>query len=172
MVPQDLLITPLPADGHAEDEPLRSKLGQILLQNHGEYLLSLGLHSTAEDQLTSEKESATVKQDNNCTGQRIANREDLTKIIDRLQTNVKAVNAEISELYVNEDQGVRGVYGCWMIRWMPKTVQEIVEVRVAVVGNVDAGKSTMLGTSRWWYMLTTMLNNLTQLRGTHSRKSG
>ncbi|RCH95917.1 hypothetical protein CU098_003127, partial [Rhizopus stolonifer] len=32
-----------------------------------------------------------------------------------------------------------------MIRKRPKSVQDLLEIRVAVVGNVDAGKSTMLG---------------------------
>ncbi|CEG77211.1 hypothetical protein RMATCC62417_12003 [Rhizopus microsporus] len=33
----------------------------------------------------------------------------------------------------------------FMLRKRPKSVQDVLEVRVAVVGNVDAGKSTMLG---------------------------
>jgi GTPase len=38
-----------------------------------------------------------------------------------------------------------GSYGCWLVRLTPRGVEEIMEVRVAVVGNVDAGKSTTLG---------------------------
>ena len=37
------------------------------------------------------------------------------------------------------------IYGCWQARLQPAGVEEIMEVRVAVVGNVDAGKSTTLG---------------------------
>lgn len=90
-------------------------------------------------------EADTIKEGVNGNGHRITSREELNKILDRLQANVKAVNADLSELYVSEDPATRGMYGCWMIRWMPKSVEDIVEVRVAVVGNVDAGKSTMLG---------------------------
>jgi GTPase len=75
----------------------------------------------------------------------IATKADMDKLVSRLQVNAKAVNAEVSELYVTQDP-TRGFIGCWMVRWTPKNAEEIVEVRVAVVGNVDAGKSTMLGT--------------------------
>ncbi|KAJ9123882.1 hypothetical protein QFC22_000670 [Naganishia vaughanmartiniae] len=143
---EDILSTPLPVEGNPEDDPLRSKLGQILLQNHGEYLVSLGQHPATDDHRVSTSEEANAgKQGVNGSGHRIATREELNKIKDRLEANVKAVNAELSELYVSEDPATKGMYGCWMIRWMPKSVEEIVEVRVAVVGNVDAGKSTMLG---------------------------
>ena len=36
-------------------------------------------------------------------------------------------------------------YGKVLIRQHPVTVEEVIETRIAVVGNVDAGKSTMLG---------------------------
>ncbi|RMZ75931.1 hypothetical protein DV738_g5219, partial [Chaetothyriales sp. CBS 135597] len=36
-------------------------------------------------------------------------------------------------------------HGKLLIRQKPKTVEEVIETRIAVVGNVDAGKSTMLG---------------------------
>ncbi|KAI8365186.1 P-loop containing nucleoside triphosphate hydrolase protein [Radiomyces spectabilis] len=38
-----------------------------------------------------------------------------------------------------------GVIGHVMIRKRPKSVQDMLEIRIAVVGNVDAGKSTLLG---------------------------
>lgn len=36
-------------------------------------------------------------------------------------------------------------YGKLLIRQKPETPEEVIETRIAVVGNVDAGKSTMLG---------------------------
>ncbi|KAF2102352.1 GTP binding protein [Rhizodiscina lignyota] len=39
----------------------------------------------------------------------------------------------------------KGVGGKLMIRKRPATVDDVIETRIAVVGNVDAGKSTMLG---------------------------
>jgi hypothetical protein len=132
------------AGANPEDDPLRSKLGHVLLHNHGEYILALGCHPTPEERLATQEGPTAVNPIGN--GRKVASRADLDKLLARLQTNAKAVNAELSELYINEEQGnTNGVYGCWMLRWTPKSAEEIVEVRVAVVGNVDAGKSTMLG---------------------------
>lgn len=137
------MFTDLANDANPDDDPLRSKLGHVLLHNHGEYILALGSHPTAE-----ERQGETVEVHHTTgVGRKIASQADLDKLFSRLQLNTKAVNAELSELYVTEDP-VRGWRGCWMIRWTPKNAEEIVEVRVAVVGNVDAGKSTMLGRSR------------------------
>lgn len=41
--------------------------------------------------------------------------------------------------------GEKGCSGKILIRQHPATVEEVIETRIAVVGNVDAGKSTMLG---------------------------
>lgn len=143
---QDILLAELASDMNPEDDPLRSKLGHVLLHNHGEYILPLGCHPTPEERLAIQEGPSPTSPTGQ--GRKIASRAELNKLLARLQTNAKAVNAELFELYVNENQGnTNGVYGCWMLRWMPKSAEEIVEVRVAVVGNVDAGKSTMLGMS-------------------------
>ncbi|KAK6350047.1 hypothetical protein TWF696_006296 [Orbilia brochopaga] len=39
----------------------------------------------------------------------------------------------------------KGARAKLMVRQIPKSMEELLEIRVAVVGNVDAGKSTMLG---------------------------
>ncbi|KAJ9117262.1 hypothetical protein QFC20_000408, partial [Naganishia adeliensis] len=137
---EDILFTDLANDANPDDDPLRSKLGHVLLRNHGEYILALGSRPKAEE-LQGEN---TEPCESTGQGRRVASQADLDKLVNRLQVNAKAVNAELSELYVTEDP-VRGWRGCWMIRWTPKNAEEIVEVRVAMVGNVDAGKSTMLG---------------------------
>lgn len=141
-VKQDILFTDLANDANPDDDPLRSKLGHVLLHNHGEYILALGSRPKAEELQGEDTEPS----ESTGQGRRVASQADLDKLVNRLQVNAKAVNAELSELYVTEDP-VRGWRGCWMIRWTPKNAEEIVEVRVAVVGNVDAGKSTMLGRS-------------------------
>ncbi|KAJ9097599.1 hypothetical protein QFC21_004633 [Naganishia friedmannii] len=151
---QDILYIPISVEEDSEDDPLRSKLGQVLLQNHGEYLLSLGQHPVVADSpVSTSGEGDTVKQGANGSGRRIANREEFTKMLARLQANVKAVNAELSELYVSEDSATKGMYGCWMIRWMPKSVEDIVEVRVAVARvalfrhkhEVETGRTSSVG---------------------------
>ncbi|KAJ6079036.1 hypothetical protein N7467_008789 [Penicillium canescens] len=40
---------------------------------------------------------------------------------------------------------IQGAWGKVLVRHHPDTIEEMAELRVAVVGNVDAGKSTMLG---------------------------
>lgn len=64
---------------------------------------------------------------------------ELETCISRLKIAIEPIGGQLSELYRD------GLYGCWMIRLTPRGVEEITEVRVAVVGNVDAGKSTTLG---------------------------
>ncbi|KKK19990.1 hypothetical protein P175DRAFT_0427385 [Aspergillus ochraceoroseus IBT 24754] len=44
-----------------------------------------------------------------------------------------------------KNERIKGVWGKILIRQPADTVEEMAEIRVAVVGNVDAGKSTMLG---------------------------
>ncbi|KAL9090301.1 MAG: hypothetical protein Q9165_005334 [Trypethelium subeluteriae] len=39
----------------------------------------------------------------------------------------------------------KGIYGKLIIRRRPESVDDVIETRIAVVGNVDAGKSTLLG---------------------------
>ena len=56
------------------------------------------------------------------------------------------MKAELNQLYrIDKPVDLEGPYGCWLVRLTPRGVEEIMEVRVAVVGNVDAGKSTTLG---------------------------
>lgn len=57
-----------------------------------------------------------------------------------LTKNVDATTDAISQ---NEKD--RDCSGKVLIRQLPASVEEVIETRIAVVGNVDAGKSTMLG---------------------------
>jgi GTPase len=77
----------------------------------------------------------------------------------RLKAATTSLQAQMTKLYLHEDgdpsakmaDGVssetskRGPYGSWIVRIVPSKAEEIVEVRVAVVGNVDSGKSTLTG---------------------------
>lgn len=68
----------------------------------------------------------------------------LDTAIERLRKLSEAIQAEATELYREAGEG-DSPYGCWLVRLRPARVEEVMEVRVAVVGNVDAGKSTTLG---------------------------
>lgn len=45
----------------------------------------------------------------------------------------------------NKNEKMKGACGKVLIRQVPGRVEEVIETRIAVVGNVDAGKSTLLG---------------------------
>jgi GTPase len=121
--------------GEDADE-LRSRLATALLRGHGELLIPLGAHPPPSHLLGDE---ATVK--GASVGQRLSSTE-LDAAIARIRAVCDLLKAELTELYrVNAD----AAYGCWLIRLTPRGAEEIMEVRVAVVGNVDAGKSTTLG---------------------------
>lgn len=82
-------------------------------------------------------------------------KEDWNTALKRLVEATKKINCECQVLLTkgvggNED-GVtatsehEGCSGKVLIRKHPETVEDVIETRIAVVGNVDAGKSTMLG---------------------------
>ncbi|KAH0547523.1 hypothetical protein FGG08_000248 [Glutinoglossum americanum] len=75
--------------------------------------------------------------------------------MERLQAAASTLNAECRVLITRNVGGEYDVEtvsekdkhadGKVMIRRKPDTVEDVIELRIAVVGNVDAGKSTMLG---------------------------
>ncbi|KIY34398.1 GTP-binding protein 1 [Cryptococcus gattii E566] len=131
---EDLVIS----EGSSDE--LQSRLALYLLKGHGEYLIALGAHPDPVSQYNaSQTESAST------VGKALTS-ESLSTSIGRLRAACRALQAELIELYRVEDADRKeGPYGCWLIRLTPRGVEEIMEVRVAVVGNVDAGKSTTLG---------------------------
>jgi len=66
----------------------------------------------------------------------------------RLVVGAKEVRSDCQILYTKgieaDDIGSEGCHGKLLIRQHPASVEEVIETRIAVVGNVDAGKSTML----------------------------
>lgn len=67
---------------------------------------------------------------------------------DGLSTEEKAISRYAPETSANDDETkamweAKALY--IMVRAKPHTAEELLELRVAVVGNVDAGKSTLLG---------------------------
>lgn len=55
--------------------------------------------------------------------------------------NVAGSDVEVEQ----ESKKEKGCVGKIMIRRRPESVDDVIETRIAVVGNVDAGKSTLLG---------------------------
>ncbi|KAI9816758.1 MAG: hypothetical protein M1827_001403 [Pycnora praestabilis] len=122
-----------------EDEETLPQLVDLLRgridEGHGETLFDLGLEDNGESMLFSKEQwdialnrlrrAATVLE------------ADCRILITR------GVGGEEEAESVNDKE--KGVNGKIMIRQKPETVEEVIETRIAVVGNVDAGKSTMLG---------------------------
>jgi len=117
-----------------ETDELRSKLAATLLKKHGELIVPLGAHPSPDRLYNPDSENATK------TIGRALMKEELETAVKRLKGVCEELKAELNEMYRTDE-----VYGCWQVRLTPRGVEEIMEVRVAVVGNVDAGKSTTLG---------------------------
>ncbi|OCF55928.1 GTP-binding protein 1 [Kwoniella mangroviensis CBS 10435] len=134
---EDLIISD---DNNIDD--LQSRLASKLLKGHGEQLISLGAHPSPQHTYTLSPSSTDDSKPIPTVGIPLSSAK-LDKSIDKLRTVCQALKAELNELYrTNQDQSS---HGCWLVRLTPRGVEEIMEVRVAVVGNVDAGKSTTLG---------------------------
>ncbi|BEI81671.1 hypothetical protein CcaverHIS002_0208310 [Cutaneotrichosporon cavernicola] len=68
-----------------------------------------------------------------------SNNDQITGAAERLRRIADSLKAIVTDLYLESGAA------CWLVRLQPAGVEEVSEVRVAVVGNVDAGKSTTLG---------------------------
>lgn len=100
-------------------------------------MIPLGAHPIPKDLYNPQPDMKTQ-----CTGIELSQTQ-VDEAVKRLKTACESLQAELNELYrtINGEK----CYGCWLVRLTPRGVEEIMEVRVAVVGNVDAGKSTTLG---------------------------
>ncbi|KAK5135265.1 hypothetical protein LTR04_004629, partial [Oleoguttula sp. CCFEE 6159] len=114
---------------------LTGLLNGRLEEGHGETLFDVGL-------------------DDNGDSMEFA-KEDWEFALARIQQVASAVSADCKVLMTKNVGGdaevesavqkEKGSYGKLMIRRRPESVDDVIETRIAVVGNVDAGKSTMLG---------------------------
>jgi GTPase len=115
---------------------LQSLLESRLDEGHGECLFDVGLEDNGDSQALSEKEwdAALVR---------------LRSLLVKLRADWKILmtkNVPDSAVDVgNESKREPGCVGKMMIRRRPEGIDDTIETRIAVVGNVDAGKSTLLG---------------------------
>lgn len=124
-----------------EDEENMGKLSEYiegrLVEGHNEALFDLGLEDSGE--------SMSFSKDN----WKFA-LERLGKVCDGLKADYKILmTRNVSDDEVLEvgprDAKDTGCSGKLILRKRPENVDDVIETRIAVVGNVDAGKSTMLG---------------------------
>lgn len=104
-------------------------------ENHGECLFDVGLEDNGDSQVLSEQEwEAALAR--------------IRGILEKLKADWKLLmtkNVPNSTVDVGADKKERGCVGKLMARRRPESVDDTIETRIAVVGNVDAGKSTLLG---------------------------
>ncbi|KAI0020845.1 P-loop containing nucleoside triphosphate hydrolase protein [Xylariomycetidae sp. FL0641] len=128
---RDLLLAP------AEDDGSRQRLAEHIedriAEGHGETVFELD----ESMRLTSDEWSSAL-----ASLERAANR--CSADCDVLLTRNVGGDAEAESTAAGDNKDVECT-GKILIRRQPSTAEEVIETRIAVVGNVDAGKSTMLG---------------------------
>ncbi|EMC98482.1 hypothetical protein BAUCODRAFT_138223 [Baudoinia panamericana UAMH 10762] len=115
---------------------LRDIIQDRLDEGHGECLFDVGLEDDGDTQLLTEAEwDAALAR--------------LRSLLGTLKADYRTLmtkNVPNSEVDVgNELKKERGCIGKFLLRRQPEDVDDTIETRIAVVGNVDAGKSTLLG---------------------------
>ena len=115
---------------------LRGIFESRLDEGHGECLFDVGLEDNGDSQVLTEQEwDAALAR--------------LKGLLEKLNADWKVLmtkNVPNSPVDVGtENKKERGCVGKVMMRRRPEDNDDTIETRIAVVGNVDAGKSTMLG---------------------------
>ncbi|KAH9886104.1 P-loop containing nucleoside triphosphate hydrolase protein [Xylariomycetidae sp. FL2044] len=127
----------------AEDETAQTKLADYiterLAEGHGEAVFDLGFENSGESMLLT--------------------RDEWNIALARLKDTANKANADCDVLLTKNvgdvtdakssaaagDSKETDCTGKILMRQTPNTVEDVIETRIAVVGNVDAGKSSMLG---------------------------
>ncbi|CAE6476190.1 unnamed protein product [Rhizoctonia solani] len=117
-------------------------LAVLLLRNRGEVVLRLGTHPPIQQIMEPGTELSTT--DNRPRGNSITE-EELDTAFKSLETTADGVGAKTMLLYRHAGTDMHTPYASVLVRLPPPTVERTLEVRCAVVGNVDSGKSTTLG---------------------------
>ncbi|KAI2630582.1 P-loop containing nucleoside triphosphate hydrolase protein [Xylaria nigripes] len=135
---RDLLL--LAAD---HDEPNQVKLAEHiaerLVEGHGEFVFDLGFENNGDSmRLTRAEWDVALKR---LEGAAKNQRADCHVLL------TKNVNGEVEaqSTVAGSDKKFKDCTGKILIRQAPNTAEDVIETRIAVVGNVDAGKSSMLG---------------------------
>lgn len=115
-------------------------IASVVTRRRGECLVQLGLHPPqdllfASSSLPSEP---PIDKADGWTGDRLTE-DELKSSISLLISLVDSLGATVTRLYEHPTRATL------LIRIPPPTVESTPEVRCAVVGNVDSGKSTTLG---------------------------
>lgn len=122
-------------DAEVTLQQLSDVVQKRLLEGHGEALFDLG-HEENGESMQFSKEQWDVALD------RIRRASSFLKAECRILLTRNVGGPEETEVKNEKEKSCGGKL---LIRQEPETVEDVIETRIAVVGNVDAGKSTMLG---------------------------
>ncbi|KAF8577306.1 P-loop containing nucleoside triphosphate hydrolase protein [Ramaria rubella] len=118
-------------------EKARDAIAARLTRNRGEYIIRLGGHPTQATLFGVEgKEALESSRGNACT------EAELEAMESTLLRAAEEIGAKVSNLF---PRTTSNPHASFLIRLPPPSVNLTPEVRCAVVGNVDSGKSTTLG---------------------------
>ncbi|KAI9790744.1 MAG: hypothetical protein M1816_004885 [Peltula sp. TS41687] len=138
---QGLRLKELLLDSSADaEETLHQLVGNLrdrLLEGHGETLFDLGLEDNGESM-------GLTKADWDSAWERLQRAATILSADCRILMTRNVGREEEVESITSKEKD-KSATATIMIRRRPESVEEVIETRIAVVGNVDAGKSTMLG---------------------------
>ncbi|KAL8995517.1 MAG: hypothetical protein Q9188_006785 [Gyalolechia gomerana] len=122
-------------DAEVTLQQLSNVLQDRLLEGHGEALFDLGQEDNGET-MNFSREQWDVALD------RIRRAASILRAECRILLTRNVGGQEEAETQNEKDKSCTGKI---LIRQEPQSIEDVIETRIAVVGNVDAGKSTMLG---------------------------
>ncbi|KAI1490153.1 P-loop containing nucleoside triphosphate hydrolase protein [Biscogniauxia mediterranea] len=134
---RNLLLAP--ADDEASQAKLAQHIEERLVEGHGEAVFDLGFENGGESMCLSRSEWDTALARLKNTAKK------LRGDCDVLLTKNVGGDVEAESASAGNNSKDTDCTGKVLVRQAPKTVEEVIETRIAVVGNVDAGKSSLLG---------------------------
>lgn len=134
---RDLLLAP--ADDATAQRKLAEHIDERLLEGHGEAVFDLGFENNGDSmRLTREEWDIALKRLKETAKKAHADCNVL--LTKNVGGDVEAESTKAGNQ--NKDTDCTGKI---LVRQAPSTIEQVIETRIAVVGNVDAGKSSMLG---------------------------
>ncbi|KAH0602791.1 uncharacterized protein H6S33_008441 [Morchella sextelata] len=126
---RDLLLGPQEENGPKLKELIASRIAE----GRGETLFDVGLDNTTEEPMGFTKEEYELAM------------KSVKAAVLELKASITVLITHNLGLDGEEPSDDKGASSMLLIRKQPESLEDLLEIRVAVVGNVDAGKSTMLG---------------------------
>ncbi|KAI1143661.1 P-loop containing nucleoside triphosphate hydrolase protein [Hypoxylon sp. FL0543] len=134
---RDILLAP--ADDTTARQKLAEHIDERLSEGHGEAVFDLGFENNSESMRLTREEWDTALKGLKETAKQVG------ADCNILLTKNVGGDVEIGSTTAGNQSKDSDCTGKVLIRRVPSTIEQVIETRIAVVGNVDAGKSSMLG---------------------------